>query len=589
MTANLAKEFNTVFGTLDMYRRIIENLHAGIYVADTKGNLVYVNKSFVNILGYVSKDEVIGLNLADHLYVHPEERKEFLKKLEELSFVRDYKVQNKRKDGSIIVLSVTSNMIYGETSEIIGIEGIIHDITEHKKLEKDLVIFKNAIEQTADHVMLTDNKGIIEYVNSSFEKTTGYKKKEVLGKTPKILQSGRQTKKYYEKLWNTILIGKIFHAHTINKKKSGELYVADQTISPILDELGEITHFVSVWKDVTEKIRLEKNLKEEKNKLEEIVGFDEKVSSIRKLDKLYDFVADKTMEILDAQKCSIMLVDNNQGELCIKSAKGFDNDIFTMKIKIGESIAGLVAQEGEPLLVKNIKQYPKFQLAAESSHLGNSFMSVPIMLGEEVIGVINVAEKGNEKYKSFNEVDLKILCSISREVAVSIENLRMYKELHFLTITDSLTGLHNFRHFNQSLDYEIKRVKRLSRPLGLIMIDIDNLKLYNDTFGHPEGNRLLQDIGKILRKNVRDIDIVCRYGGDEFVIILPETKSEEANIVAERLRKSVQTAEFQQTVTISVGVGMYTEKMTRHDLIAKADQALYKAKKEGKNKVCVFD
>ncbi len=256
MARNPLKEFNTVFGTPDMYRRLVENLHAGIYVADAKGNLIYVNQSFVNILGYAGKDEVIGLNLADQPYVHPDDRKELLKKIEKLSFVRDYEVHNKRKDGSIAVLSVTSNIIYGERSEIIGIEGIIHDITEHKKLEEDLVILKNAIGQTADHVMITDKEGIIQYVNPAFEKTTGYSKQEVLGKTPKILQSGKQTREYYQRLWDTILVGKIFYASTINKKKNGELYVADQTISPVMNESGEITHFVSVWKDITRYTRM---------------------------------------------------------------------------------------------------------------------------------------------------------------------------------------------------------------------------------------------------------------------------------------------------------------------------------------------
>jgi len=124
--------------------------------------------------------------------------------------------------------------------------------------------------------MITGKEGFIQFVNSAFEKTTGYRKEEVLGKTPKILRSGKQPREYYEKLWDTILTGNIFCAHTINKKKSGEFYVADQTISPVINKAGDITHFVAIWKDITEQDRLEEQLIEERHKLEEIVGFDEK-------------------------------------------------------------------------------------------------------------------------------------------------------------------------------------------------------------------------------------------------------------------------------------------------------------------------
>lgn len=570
MNANLAKEFNTVFASPDIYRRLVEGVQAGIYVADAQGNIVYVNQAFVRILGYQSKEEVIGLNLPEQLYVNPQDRKEFLKQMEKLGFVKDYEVQNKRKNGTIATLSVTGNFIYGPGKDILGVEGVVHDITERKKLENDLSILRNAIWQSADHVMITDKGGVIQYVNPAFEKTTGFSKEEVLGKTPKILQSGRQSREYYKKLWDTILAGRVFHAHTTNKKKSGEIYIADQTVSPIVNEAGAVTHFVSIWKDITEKVKLEERLKIEKQKLEEIIGFDEKVSAIRKSDRLMDFVVSKTMKILEARQCGIVVADKEDGEFCVKASAGFGEEAGSVKSKIADLRIVEVVRNGNSI--------------AEST-----FMCVPIKRDEDIVGAICVADKQTSFEETiFNDLDLKILCDIAREVAVAMENVKFYKELQYLTMTDPITNMHNFRHFAESLESEIKRLSRFPGHVSLLMIDIDNFKSYNDQFGHPAGDQLLRDIGKILKASVRDIDIVCRYAGDEFAVVLLGTDKTGAQVAAERIRCAIEQSGFEKPVTISIGAAEYKKDMTRYDLTSKADRALYEAKKNGKNKVCIF-
>lgn len=257
---NLNKEFNTVFGSPQMYRRLVENLHAGIYVADAFGKLVYVNQAFTYMLGYASKDEIIGLNLADHFYLHPEDRQKFLDKISKVGFVRNYEIEYKRKDGSMIVFSVTGDVIYDEHNDIAGIEGVVYDVTEQKKTLKRLNILEKAAEQTADHILITDKEGIIEYVNPAFERTTGYSFSEIAGLKPKILKSGHHTQEFYKNLWSTIRSGHVFFARITNKKKNGQCYVADATISPIVNEFRQVTHFVSTYKDVSDWLDSE-NLK----------------------------------------------------------------------------------------------------------------------------------------------------------------------------------------------------------------------------------------------------------------------------------------------------------------------------------------
>jgi len=446
--------------------------------------------------------------------------------------------------------------------------------SEHKSF-----VFHNIIDQVADHVMVTDRQGFIEYVNPAFEKTTGYSKEEVLGKNPRILHSGKQPLEYYQNLWRTILAGKVFYARTVNKKKNGELYVADQTISPIFHEFKEITHFVSVWKDITQIAGLEDRLKFEKEKLEEIISFDEQLSRIRKSDHLIDFVVAKAKKILEVEKCSVMLVDEDTKQLYTKSMEGFAVDT-PMRIDVAGSIAEKVVLEGQPLLV-NDHQGPYF---------GGSFMIAPIKLGQDVMGVIIAADKRADanEMRVFDTVDLKILCAIAAEMAIAIENVSFYKELHYLTVTDPLTHMHNYRYFINSLDYELKRLKRFHGDLALLMMDIDDFKSYNDQLGHLEGDELLKEIGLTINLNLREVDILCRYGGDEFVIILPGTDKKGAIVTAEKIRNCIENTKFQKAVTLSIGVVQYKDKMTRHDLIFHADKAMYQAKNQGKNRVCIF-
>ncbi len=463
------KEINSLCPeSQDMFRRLVESVKSGVYVVDTRGKLMYVNHAFAEILGYETKDEILGKNLTNELYADPAEREIFLKKMAEKGFVLAYEVRNRRKDGSVVRLSATSHYIYNHQGEIIGVEGIVQDITETKRLEEALM--------------------------------------------------------------------------------------------------------------------------SEKRKLEQILGFDEKIGSIRKFDTLIDFIVEKTTKILEVEKCSIMLLDEDTNELCIQGFKGLQEDLVkTTRLKLGDPIAGVVAIQRKPLLVKNIEYDEHFKRANRPNYQSRSFMIVPITMEQKLIGVINVADKipSSNREEIFTEIDLKILCALAREVAVAIENLKLYKELNYLTVTDSLTQIFNYRQFARSLEYEIQRSKRTKDPLSLIMMDIDDFKLYNDTFGHLEGDTLLKDVSTILKTQLRSTDVICRYAGDEFTVILPDTTVDGGRNSANKIKEAIEQYPFKRKVTVSIGIAGYALGLTSHELVNKADKALYQAKKEGKNKISV--
>jgi len=358
--------------------------------------------------------------------------------------------------------------------------------------------------------------------------------------------------------------------------------------------LSAITALV-VGAAVQERRRAESDLRKfkerlqiEKDKFEQVLNIEEGLNTILDANKLVDFIVNKTTEVLEAEKCSLLLLDDNKQELCVRGRKGTYNDaVGQHRIKMGQPIAGLVAQEGEPVLVKNIEEDSRFARPVGASYKTRSFMCAPIKINYTLKGVMCVADKkSGDAQASFSDLDFKVFCMIVRQVAVALENAQLYRELNYLAVTDPLTELNNFRYFTQCLDHEIHRAVRYANALCLLMVDVDNFKLVNDHYGYLEGDILLKKVGQVLKRMTRKVDIVCRYAGDEFAIILPETEITKARNVAEKKKRNfIENSSSQEKITVSVGLAQYHGNMNRHDFILKADMALLEAKKQGKNRL----
>lgn len=360
--------------------------------------------------------------------------------------------------------------------------------------------------------------------------------------------------------------------------------------------LSAITALV-VGSAVQERRRAESDLRKfkerlqiEKDKFEQVLNIEEGLNTILEMNKLVDFIVDKTMEVLEAEKCSLLLLDDHKQELCVRGRKGaYDDAAGEHRIKMGQPIAGVVARDGEPVLVINIEEDSRFARPAGASYKTKSFMCAPIKISHVLKGVMCVADKkSGDAQAGFSALDFKIFCMIVRQVAVALENAQLCRELNYLAVTDPLTDLNNFRYFTQCLDHEIHRAVRYGNPLCLLMIDVDNFKLINDHYGHLEGDGLLKRVGQILKRMTRKVDIVCRYAGDEFVVILPETEINQAWKAAEKIKENIKNLSSWKEITVSMGLAQYHENMGRHDLICKADIALWEAKKRGKNRVHSF-
>lgn len=314
---------------------------------------------------------------------------------------------------------------------------------------------------------------------------------------------------------------------------------------------------------------------------------------IEDLTKLLVQILDQAIDVVNASKGSLMLLEN--GELIVRVVRGIDKiteekiingEIQCTRIKLGQGIAGRVALSGEPLLIEDTSTDDRF-LVSRHSNVRN-IMCVPLRVYEETIGVINMSNK--KEGKTFTQEDLRIITTLADQAAVAINNARLYE----MAVTDSLTKLFIRRHFMQNLASELRRAMRYGHQLSLLMMDLDHFKPLNDTYGHQAGDLVLVEIAKIFRRNIRATDMAARYGGEEFCIMLPETNTTGALVIAERLRKEVEsmTLNFQDqeiNTTISIGIATFSrDARDSKQLIRKADLALYRAKEEGRNRTIPF-
>ncbi len=254
----------------------------------------------------------------------------------------------------------------------------------------------------------------------------------------------------------------------------------------------------------------------------------------------------------------------------------------------GEGLVGWVWERQEPLLLGDAERDPRAKHVPGTEVEDASYMLVPLTVGERVLGVIRLSRGGLYQFRSR---DLRVAAIFANQSAVAIENARLYSEAERLSITDGLTGLYNARYLEARMAEEVARSRRYGHPLALLMMDLDTMKLVNDRFGHLEGNRLLRQFASILTDAVRRADLVIRYAGDEFVVLMPETPAEDARLVAERICGTMAATPFvvgdqQAEVTVSIGVAACEGgKADGESLIRSADTAMYRAKRAGKNQV----
>ncbi|KAF0241509.1 MAG: diguanylate cyclase with GAF [Planctomycetota bacterium] len=279
---------------------------------------------------------------------------------------------------------------------------------------------------------------------------------------------------------------------------------------------------------------------------------------------------------------SIMILDAESSDLIVVASEGLDLSEMRLRFRVGEGLAGWVARERRFALVKDAASDPRYVSKSGQSTSIRSIMCAPLFASGNLVGVLSVHSGTRELTAQEAELCELVATLVSAEI--------QRHRLEQLALTDSLTGLGNRRCQDQSLAVEVARAARYGHDLSLIVLDVDSLKSVNDSRGHQAGDAVLRTFGRRLREMVRRPDHLCRTGGDEFAILLPETDVEGARVLAERAR--VLASDWKPdgplqgvALTASFGVAAWRKGETAEELVGRADRAMYEAKRSGRNRV----
>lgn len=490
------------------------------------------------------------------------------RKAEQLQQLQAFSIWLLAAAGAVAVLLAAAITRYVRLS----MNGLVGELTasahELKEANRQLEYLKLATDQH-NIVSIADTRGNITYANDKFCEISQYRREELLGQNHRLLKSGLHPDDFYLDMWRTITSGRIWKGEVCNRKKEGGLYWIYTTIVPFLDDAGKPYQYISIRTDITE-------IKEAQQVL------------VRSHDELEQLVRERAAELVEREDVLRSITDVAHDAVIMLDRRGR----VTFWNPAAEKIFGYAEPEilGRSLhaLLVSGEQLAEFQAGlAELQQSGAG-----ALMGKTV----ELTALRNDGAEIFVEIALSAVrikggwhvVGIARDITA---RKQAEQQLELLVITDPLTGASNRRRFDGALHAEIARSRRYGMPLSLVMFDIDYFKRVNDSLGHPVGDRVLVQLAELVSGNIRETDLFARLGGEEFAVLAPNCDAACAQQFAEKLRRAVEGHAFPdiERLTCSFGVAEFRATDGQDALVKRADEALYRAKGEGRNRVVVAE
>ncbi len=451
-----------------------------------------------------------------------------------------------------------------------------------------------AIEQSSSVIVITNNWGIIEYVNPKFTQLTGYRSEEVIGKNPSILKPDSVSSGDFRKMWETISLGKEWRGEFCNKKKDGELYWEFASISPVKDASGTITHYVAVKEDITERKRADEERNNHLRELEDFMSFSTITNEATQDESLFKHLSTALRTHFMPDMIVVVMIDKERSMLYVPLSEPplLVQDIIKNEAVLDPSLC-TVLTNGQIHILNDITNESPCQCLHRKIEKGG-YVSIPLTAGGKIFGMVilfkeNMASWEGEKIR-------RLMSNYIGLTALALHRLELLDVAKHTNVTDEVTAVYSNRFFNELLGKQLSLAKRRNESLCLLIVDVDHFKEILDNYGSGVGDLVLQQVAGVLSDFLREYGIIARYGDDEFAIIMPDMSKNRALVLADDLRRIIESTDFEDgttelsvTLTVSIGIATFPEPATdQESLIKWANKALYKAKEDGRNRIAAI-
>lgn len=625
------------------FRTLFERVPDGMYRSSPDGKLLAVNPALVRMLGYASEEELLPVDIGRQLYRDPKQRAALLKKLESVDDIHNTELTLTRKDGQPLVVIDNTHVVRDAAGRVLYYEGTLTDITERKRDEEDLARYAailNAVNFAAEQFLRApswrehiaqvigrlgratrvsrvyifenrhtetkrlvwrqiyewvatgvstqiDNPVLLEFdvLAQGFERWIALMEKgELVKGKVKDLPPGEQAELVAEEIKSIVCV-------PIFVKQVWWGFIGfDDCLTEREWSAAELDALIAAASTLGAAIEREQSDREQQmraNELEAIRQASLSLTATLDLGTVLETVCESTLRLTpEVNDVHIFLYPGERLEFGASLWMDGKKNVMWSEPR-PDGLTYTVARSGKRIVVPDMRTSPLFA----AMQWRGAIIGMPLKIAQRVVGVMTIAY---EKPRTFSENELRTLDLLAAQAAIAIENASLYDQVQQLAVTDPLTNIYNRRGFFQIGDSEIERARRFGHPLSALMFDLDYFKQFNDTFGHPFGDKILVALVEVCRRNIRTLDILGRYGGEEFAVLLPETDSATAAQIAERVREAVEKTQMQiddRVISITISIGVATLHDGVFDLTAlldQADQALYRAKQAGRNRVELF-
>lgn len=607
MLDNLREARDALQASEARYRSIVVTSPDDITIINLDNLIEYVSPAALQMFGYEQEGELISKSIFD--LVAPPDRTALQTIFEQLlqgQHSGQFEFRALCKNGSLLDVDVRSDIIrtpVGEPSQVLL---LIRDISARKAMERCLAEnearYRLLAENANDVIWTMDLLGRFTYVSPAVKRLRGYTPEEVIQQTieealtPASAEIARSALAY---LMARMAAGESIDGGRFELEqpvKGGGTVWTETMINPMVDDAGAFIGLLGVTRDISEQRQAKLAELEQRTLAEALRDSAAALNSALGLEQVLEVILHNVERVVPHDTVDVMLLDE-KGVARVERAHGYDNFkpgsrefVQSLRLPLAE-IANLrqMAESRQPLIIENILNYS--WLETPNTMWVRSHLGAPILVDNEVVGFIVLL---SARVGFFNAEQANRLQAFANQAAVAIQKARLFEQLNMLATIDSLTNIANRRYFFERAELEFERALRYNKPLSALMLDIDNFKIINDTYGHAVGDQILKDVAAVCTRSLRKLDLLGRYGGEEFALLLPETNCVAAVEAAERLRRTIAAERFHikqgaLSLTVSIGVVELSPRVSSfRSLLDLADEALYQAKNNGRNQVVFY-